>query len=133
MLKIRDVMCKTVVSVKEDLSIQEAITLLNERHVGSLVVVDDEQKCVGIFTERDAIRIAATKFSTNQPLSKVMSRHVVSITLESSYEEAKRLILSHNIRHLPVTDQTGKLVGLFSVRAFFDEILGFKTPMTSAT
>jgi CBS domain-containing protein len=126
-------MCKTVVSVKEDLSIQEAITLLNERHVGSLVVVDDEQKCVGIFTERDAIRIAATKFSTNQPLSKVMSRHVVSITLESSYEEAKRLILSHNIRHLPVTDQTGKLVGLFSVRAFFDEILGFKTPMTSAT
>jgi CBS domain-containing protein len=126
-------MCKTVVSVKEDLSIQEAITLLNERHVGSLVVVDDEQKCVGIFTERDAIRIAATKFSPTHPLSKVMSRHVVSITLESSYEEAKRLILSHNIRHLPVTDQTGKLVGLFSVRAFFDEILGFKTPMTSAT
>ncbi len=59
-----------------------------------------------------------------------MSRHVVTISLEASFDEAKRLMLSHRIRHLPVTDQTGKLIGLFSLRAFFDEILGIKTPMT---
>ncbi len=133
MLKIRDIMCKKVVTAKEDISIQEAVQLLNERHVGSIIVVDDEQKCTGVFTERDAIRIVATKFSINEPLSKVMSRHVVTISLEASFDEAKRLMLSHSIRHLPVTDQTGKLLGLFSLRAFFDEILGIKTPMASAT
>jgi len=133
MLKVKDIMCKKIVTSREDISIQEAIQLLNDRHVGSIVVVDDAQKCVGIFTERDAIRIVAHKFSIDQPLSKVMSRHVVTISLEASFDEAKRLMLSHNIRHLPVTDQTGKLMGLFSLRGFFDEILGIKTPLPSAT
>jgi len=133
MLKIRDIMCKKVITAKEDISIQDAIQLLNDRHVGSIIIVDDEQKCTGIFTERDAIRIIAHKFSTDQPLSKIMSRHVVTVTLEASFDEAKRLMLSHRIRHLPVTDRTGKLIGLFSLRAFFDEILGIKTPVPSAT
>ena len=126
-------MCKKVVTAKEDISILEAIQLLSDRHIGSIIIIDEEQKCTGIFTERDAIRIIAHKFDTDQPLSKIMSRHVVTISLEASFDEAKRLMLSHNIRHLPVTDQTGKLIGLFSLRAFFDEIMGIKTPVPSAT
>ncbi len=132
MLKIRDIMCKKVITAKEDMPILEAVQLLNDRHVGSLVVVDDELKCIGIFTERDAIRVMASKFSVQEPLSKTMSSHVVTISLEASFDEAKRLMLSHKIRHLPVTDETGKLMGLFSLRAFFDEVLGIKTPMASA-
>jgi CBS domain-containing protein len=126
-------MCKKVVKAKKESSILDAVTLLNERHVGSIVIVDDEQKCVGIFTERDAIRIIAQKFPVDQSLDKVMSKHVVTVSLEASYNEAKRLMLSHNIRHLPVTDETGKVIGLFSLRAFFDEIHGIKTPLPTAT
>lgn len=133
MLKIRDIMCKKVVTAKEDTSILDACRLLSERHVGSIVIVDEEQRCTGIFTERDAIRIIAQQFSVDQQLGKVMSRHVVTVSIDASFEEAKRLILSHNIRHLPVTDQAGKLVGLFSVRAFLDEIHGIKTPIPSST
>jgi CBS domain-containing protein len=132
MLKVKDIMCKKVITAKEDISIQTAVQLLNDRHVGSVVVVDDEQKCIGIFTERDAIRLMANKFSVDEPLSKIMSRHVVTISLEASFDEAKRIMLSHDIRHLPITDATGKLIGLFSLRAFFDEILGLKTPVASA-
>jgi CBS domain-containing protein len=132
MLKIKDIMCKKVITAKEDITIQAAVQLLNERHVGSVIVVDDEQKCIGIFTERDAIRLMASKFSVDEPLNKIMSRHVVTISHEASFDEAKRLMLSHDIRHLPVTDTTGKLIGLFSLRAFFDEILGLKTPVASA-
>ena len=101
--------------------------------MGSIIVVDDEHKVIGIFTERDAIRLMANKFNLTDPLSKIMSSHVVTISLEASYDEAKRLMLSHKIRHLPVTDETGKLIGLFSMRAFFDEVLGIKTPIPSAT
>ena len=133
MLKIRDIMCKKVVTAKEDALIQDAVMLLNERHVGSIIIVNDEQKCVGVFSERDAIRIFAQKVSLDQPLGTVMSRHVVTISLEASYDEAKSLMLSHNIRHLPVTDETGKLIGLFSLRAFLDEIHGVKTPIPSST
>jgi CBS domain-containing protein len=133
MLKVKDIMCKKIITAKEDLSIQQAVQLLNDRHVGSIVVVDDEMKCVGIFTERDAIRVIANKFSTEEPLSKIMSSHVVTISLDCSFDEAKRLMLSHSIRHLPVTDGEDKLIGLFSLRAFFDEVLGIKTPVSSAT
>ncbi len=133
MLKIRDIMCKTVVTAKENITILQAIQLLSERHIGSIIIVDEEQKCAGIFTERDAIRVIANKFDFMQPLSKIMSKHVVTISLEASFDEAKRLMLSHDIRHLPVVDKSEKLIGLFSLRAFFDEILGIKTPVPSAT
>ena len=133
MLRVRDIMCKKIVTAKEDSTIQDAVQLLNDRHVGSIVIIDDEQKCIGMFTERDAIRIFAQKFSTDQPLSKVMSRRIITVSLEASFDEAKSIMLSHRIRHLPVTDQTGKLIGLFSLRAFFDEILGLKTPIPTST
>ena len=133
MLKMRDIMCKKVVTIKREALISDAIILLNERHVGSIVVIDDEQKCAGIFTERDAIRIIAQSFPLDQSLDKVMSKHVVTVSLDASYNEARRLLLSHNIRHLPVIDESGKVVGLFSLRAFLDEIHGIKTPMQTST
>jgi CBS domain-containing protein len=114
-------MCKKVVTAKEGIKIQDAVVLLNEMHVGSIIIVNDEQKCVGIFSERDAIRVFAQKVPLDQPLSKVMSSHVVTVSIEASYDEAKSLMLSHHIRHLPVTDETGKLIGFFA-RAFLDEI-----------
>lgn len=132
MLKVKDLMCKKVITAKEDQSVQQAVQLLSDRHVGSVVVIDDEEKCIGIFTERDAIRMMANRSSTDVPLGKSMSRHVVTISIDASFDEAKRLIFTHNIRHLPVTDNTGKLIGLFSLRAFLDEIHGIKTPLPSA-
>lgn len=132
MLKIKDIMCKKVITAKEDQTILAAVQLLSDRHVGSLVVIDDEEKCIGIFTERDAIRLMANKFSVEEPLGKVMSRHVVTVSLDSSFDQVKELMLTHGIRHLPVTDEAGKLIGLFSVRAFFDEVMGIKTPAASA-
>lgn len=132
MLKVKDLMCKKVITSKEDITIQKAVEMLNDLHIGSIIIVNDEQHCTGIFTERDAIRVIANKFSLDQPLSKIMSQHVITITLEASFDEAKLLMLSHDIRHLPVTDQTGKLIGLFSLRAFFDEIMGLKKSIPSA-
>jgi CBS domain-containing protein len=132
MLKVKDLMCKKVITAKQDQSVQQAVQLLSDRHVGSVVVIDDEEKCVGIFTERDAIRLMANRSSTDTPLGRSMSRHVVTVSVDASFDEAKRLMFSHNIRHLPVTDDEGKLVGLFSLRAFLDEIHGIKTPIPSA-
>ncbi len=126
-------MCKKVVTAKENMPILEAVKLLNDRHVGSLVVIDDENRCIGIFTERDAIRVVAQKVNLEEPLNKVMSTHVATIGLEASFDDAKSLLLSHRIRHLPVTDQEGKLIGLFSFRAFVDEVFGMKTTAQAPT
>ncbi len=133
MFKIKDIMCKKVVTAKENMPIIDAIKLLDDRHVGSSVVIDDENHCIGIFTERDAIRAVAQKMNLQEPLNKVMSTHVATIGLEASFDDAKVLLLSHRIRHLPVIDKEGKLIGLFSFRAFVDEVFGMKSTAQAPT
>ncbi len=130
---LKDIMCKKVVTAKENMPIIEAIKLLNDRHVGSIVIINDENRCIGIFTERDAIRVIGQRVNLDEPLSKVMTTHVATIGLEASFDDAKAILLSHRIRHLPVTDQEGKMIGLFSFRAFVDEVFGMKSTAQTPT
>ena len=55
----RDLMLKDVVTSNGTVPTRDAIELLFKRHVGSVVVINDAEQCVGIFTERDAIRVVA--------------------------------------------------------------------------
>lgn len=127
MLKVRHIMVENVVTARDNITAKRAIEMLYKKHVGSIVVTDDEEKCIGIFTERDAIRIVAQKVSLDTPLKKVMTKKVVTIGDDATLEEARRRIVSHGIRHLPVVDQKGKLVGLLAVRDFLDELFGMKS------
>lgn len=127
MLKVRHIMVENVVTARDNITAKRAIEMLYKKHVGSIVVTDDEEKCIGIFTERDAIRIVAQKVSLDTPLKKVMTKKVVTIGEDATLEEARRRIVSHGIRHLPVVDQEGKLVGLLAIRGFLDELFGMKS------
>lgn len=117
-------MVKNVVTAKEEIAVKKVIETLHKKHIGSVVVVDEEKKCVGIFTERDAIRVVAQKISLDTPLNKVMTKHVVTISEDATFEEARRRTVSNKIRHLPVVDKQGTLVGVFAIRSFLDEIFG---------
>lgn len=123
-MKAKDLMTKTVVTVEEETTIEDAITTLFEKHVGSLVITDDKGKCKGIFTERDALRSVAKKIPLNTHLRKVMSTNVVTIKEDASYAETKRLMRLHRIRHLPVVDKKGRLVGMLTLRRVLDEFVG---------
>ena len=89
MLLIKDLMIKNVVTAKKDLTIKRAIAMLFEKHVGSVVIVDDQNKCLGIFTERDAIRLVAQGVSMEKELKDVMSKNVATIGRDGSLEEAR--------------------------------------------
>jgi CBS domain-containing protein len=79
---------------------------------------------VGIFTERDAIRIIANEVPLDTPIDQVMTKNVVTIGEEASLEEARRIVMSHRIRHIPVVDQKGELVGLLSIRKLLEQLFG---------
>lgn len=117
----RHVMIKKVVTARQNITIRAAIRILFKRHVGAMVVIDDEKICVGIFTERDAIRVVAQNIPLDNPLEGVMTKNVVTVPEDATFEEARRKIISHGIRHLPVVDSHGKLVGLVAVRRILDE------------
>jgi CBS domain-containing protein len=127
LLKIRNIMLKHVVTAKPNMTIKKAIEILFKRHVGAIVVTDDNKKCVGIFTERDVIRVVAQETPLNIPLKKVMTKNVVTISEDATFEESRRLIISRGVRHIPVVNSEGKLAGLVVVRDFLDEFFGIKS------
>jgi CBS domain-containing protein len=126
-MKVRHLMMKDLVTAKEDVSIEEAVRMLYTRHVGSVIVTDSEKRCIGIFTERDAIRVVAQKIPLETPLKKVMTKKVVTIPEDASFAEARRKMISRGIRHLPVVNGEGRLVGLLAIRRVLDEFLGARS------
>jgi CBS domain-containing protein len=124
---VKHIMIEDVVTAKVNITIKDIVRTLYEKHVGSIVITDDNQKCVGIFTERDAIRIIANEVPLDTAIDQVMTKNVATIGEEASLEEARRLVISHGIRHLPVVNRKGELTGLLSVRKLLDELFGFTT------
>lgn len=118
---VRHMMIKKVVTARKNNTVKNAIKLLFKRHVGAIVVTNDEKKCEGIFTERDAIRVVAQNIPLDSSLEEVMTKNVVTVQEDATFEEARRKILTHKIRHLPVVDSNGKLVGLIAVRQILNE------------
>ena len=117
-------MIENVITTKEETTIEDAIKILFEKHVGALVITNDKRKCKGIFTERDALRSVARKVPLNTHLRNVMSKNIVTVREDASFAEAKRLMILHRIRHLPVVDKKGYLVGMLALRRILDELVG---------
>jgi CBS domain-containing protein len=111
-----------VITTLGDISIKEAIKTLYNRHVGSIIIVDKDKKCKGIFTDRDAIRVIANDIPLSKPLSEVMTTNLKTIDEHATYAMVKEVMRTHRIRHLPVVDEQGKLVGLLSLRRIMDEV-----------
>lgn len=100
-----------------DVSVQEAIEIMQEEHHGYLVLVE-KKKVVGIFTETDVSRkILDEKIDLNSPVSQLMTSNPVSITREDSVGKAISLMGEYRVYHLPIVDDKGHLEEVLSVRA----------------
>jgi CBS domain-containing protein len=124
MILVKHVMMTNVITASPNMTVKETIETMYEKHIGCVVVIDEDKKCIGIFTERDAIRLVAKNVQLDQPLDNLMTKNVVTVTEDSSINEVRRIICSHRIRHMPVVNQKGKLVGLLSVRDALDQFFG---------
>ncbi len=104
-----------VFSVTPSTSVYNALEIMVEKNVSSLVVMEDE-KLVGIFTERDYARkvILKGKASRETPIGDIMSGNVITVTMDSTIDECMQLMSSKFIRHLPVLEN-GKMIGLVSI------------------
>ncbi len=91
----------------------EARTLIARRGIGGLVVVDDEDRPLGIVTHRD-LQFAAA----DAPVSAVMTgaAHLVTAPQGTTLEEARRILYKHRIEKLPLITNEGRLAGLITMR-----------------
>ncbi len=95
---------------------------MHSRNVGSLVVVDKEQRPLGLLTDRDlAMRVIAESRDPNETIvSEVMSRLPESVREETPIEEALGFMRCGPYRRLPVISSDGRLVGILSLDDILD-------------
>ncbi|MDY2586715.1 DUF294 nucleotidyltransferase-like domain-containing protein [Winogradskyella aquimaris] len=108
---------KNPITCSTETSIKEAANIMTEKHVGSIIIVD-QKKPIGIITDKDLrTKIATGKFTINQTVSAVMSSPVITYPETISVAEAQIAMLKNKITHLCITkDGTNQseLTGILS-------------------
>lgn len=121
---VKDYMITKREIVSPEDSVQSAIELMVDHDQGSVIVVDDKEKVLGIFTERDLLRHYLTNQSKflHLKVSEVMSSPVTTVSTETPIADALSIMNQKNVRRLPVVDSTGKMVGFVSWMELFKNI-----------
>ncbi len=106
---------KEIFSIAPDTSVYHALEIMVDKNVSALLVMEDD-KLAGIFTERDYARkvVLKGKASKDTNIGEIMTSNLITVKPESTIEECMGLMSSKYIRHLPVVDG-GKLVGIISI------------------
>jgi len=104
-----------ICSISPDDSVFDAIKMMAEKNIGSLVVIEDG-RLVGIITERHYARNVVLKGRTSPQtrVREIMQTNVVCVRLDHTVEECMAVMTSKLVRHLPVVDD-GKLLGIVSI------------------
>jgi CBS domain-containing protein len=103
-----------VLEIDADASVLEAVQLMVESNVGSLLVTEDGD-VTGIVTERDYLRRVTLEGRTEDaPVREIMSSPLIVATLETTVDECMALMSDRRIRHVPVVDGE-TVVGLVSI------------------
>jgi CBS domain-containing protein len=102
---IRDVMTESVVTASSSAAVREVAELMRERHVGSVVLVDDGGNAEGIVTDRDlTVSVLADGRDPGDRAGDHASTPVVTGTVDMDVAAAAELMVAHAIRRLPVLD-----------------------------
>jgi CBS domain-containing protein len=123
---VRDLMTTKREMVDPQDAVISAIELMVEREVGSVLVVDRADRLVGIFTERDLLRhyLEAQSRFLYLTVGQVMTSPVITVSPSTTLEVALDLMASKNIRHLPVVDKEGRVVGYLTWKSLFQRLSG---------
>lgn len=105
----------SVESVDSGVMVREAVARMNEKNIGSVLVLDGD-RLVGIFTERDVLTriVAAMRDPAQVRVGEVMTRQMIVIERGTTVAQAMSLMTTRRCRHLPVLDG-GKVIGLISI------------------
>ena len=106
-----------VFTVPEHHSVANLTQRLADHNVGALLVVDDLGEVTGIVSERDVVRaMAHAPLVVTAKVSSIATRDVVYVTTDTTLDDVFALFTNNGFRHAPVTDPSGHLVGMISIR-----------------
>ena len=117
MLSVRQMLSEkgsAVVSITPDTSVFDALKIMNEKNIGAVLVMEDEE-LVGIFSERDYARkvILAGRSSKTTEVKELMTCKVYCIDPSRTIQDVMELMNEHRFRHVPVMESK-KVIGVLS-------------------
>lgn len=110
-------------SVESTDKVLKALEIMSDANISAVMVTEDE-KIIGIFTERDYTRKCELKdlSAKDTPVANLMTKEMLTVTLETSIDQCMELMKKYRIRHLPVIEDNA-MVGMVSMRDVVDIIL----------
>ncbi|WP_097015851.1 HPP family protein [Anaerocolumna aminovalerica] len=143
MIKAFDIMNTKVLSIGPNASVEEAVKMFSQNKISGLPVVDDNNKLIGILTERDIVVFSSdlhviplisssnwispytdvSKISSSKrgydlisktQVEKVMTKKLYDVTGDASWYEIVKIMKSGKINHIPVVDNERKLIGIIT-------------------
>ncbi len=108
---VTDVMTRPVTTISADQTVAEAADSLFRDRIGSLLV-EAEDEIVGIVTETDVVGLVADGKDPSTSVSEVASTSLITVESSARIEEAAEKMKRHTIKKLPVTDESGEIVGI---------------------
>lgn len=108
---------KPPTTVSPDVTVLEAVEKMAREQVGAVALVSGE-RLAGMFTERDLmVKVVLKRLDpTTTRVRDVAVTELITVTDAASEGEALRLMVEHHIRHLPILDGQGRILGMLSVR-----------------
>ncbi|MEB3787651.1 MAG: CBS domain-containing protein [Desulfurococcales archaeon] len=108
----------SLIALRPENTVYEAVERMSAENVGSVVVVDERMRPVGIFTERDLlIKVCARGLDPKATrLSEVMTRDPIVVREDEPARKALEIMIHFGFRHVPVVDGQGRVIGVISLR-----------------
>ncbi len=107
-----------------EMKVSEAAKIMRKERIGSLIVVDENQKIQGLVTERDLVYrvLAEDKKSSEYTVKDVMTKELITVKPYNTIFEAIKIMRDHHVRRLPVLKEE-KLIGVITEREILTYIL----------
>ena len=91
-------------TISKDQNVMQALILMSEKNIGAIIIIDNNDFPIGIFSERDYARkvILKGKNSKDTLLDEVMTKELVTVTRDFKVDQCMGLMIEQRIRHLPI-------------------------------
>lgn len=111
-----------ILSITKDHTVSDAVTLMREKNISGLFVIDENQQLMSIFTERDIVRCVYDNIPTSEKLENLIMRDIITFDPGTDVSTAISVASRKKIRHLPVVE--GKsIVGMITFRDLVSYLL----------
>ena len=111
-----------IVIINKERSVGDAIKIMREKNVSGIFVVDENNKLVSLFTERDIIHCVFNNVSLDKPVENVMDINITTFSPSMEISSAIAVTLRNKKRHLPIVEGD-KIVGMITFRDLVSYLL----------